>query len=480
MIAVAGCLLGGLITVPAEGFGVPLRTGIAAEPSVPELNQALTNVRALGGQFQRLTFSWRAIAPSVPPPGFEPANPDDPAYHWGEVDRVIAATVAHGLTPFIGINEPPTWGQAPPGAGEDSPDPAQLALFAHAFATRYDGSQPGLPWIRYWEIWNEPNASFFMAPQLREGRLVSVESYRAMLNDSSAAIHGANPEDIVIGGALFPNGIRTSSVTAIAPLEFTRDLFCLSAGPRPRRVCNTHVSVDAWSVHPYTSGGPSTRPADPDNVWVQNLGSLTKLIQAAQRLGTLVSAHPVQTWVTEFGWGSTPPAPAGVPLTLEQRWVSETLYFAWRAGVSMFSWYALRDEPAAYPNPYGGLYFECPLGIGCDTPKPAAAAYRFPFVAYASPRRRVLVWGRTPAGAPGSVQIQWLGKGHWQGLAKLKTDGDGIFTARLSLPRGANPRSALLRAIQGMGSVSASLGGSASPSFSLRRPPNLLVTPFGD
>jgi Cellulase (glycosyl hydrolase family 5) len=459
-------------TQRAGAFGVPLQTGISADPSGPEMNQALTHARALGSQFQRLTFSWRAIAPATPPPGFDAANPNDPAYNWGEVDRVIAATLAHGLTPYIGINEPPTWAQSPPGSGEESPDPGQLAQFTQAFATRYSGSQPGLPWIRYWEIWNEPNASYFLLPQLQAGRVVSVENYRAMLDDASAAIHAANPEDVVIGGALFPNGVANSSVTAIAPLEFMRELLCLSPGPRPQRTCTTQVNVDAISVHPYTSGGPSTLPANPNNVWIANLGSLTSLVKSAQSLGTLVSTHPAQTWVTEFGWGSTPPAPAGVPLALEQRWVAETLYRAWSAGVSQFSWYALRDEALQAPNAYGGLYFECPQGISCDTPKPAAAAFRFPFVVYPFAKHRVLVWGRTPAGARGSVQIQWLRGHRWRTLVKLQTDGDGIFTAHPLLPRKAGAKNALLRAVQA--------GAGASPSFSLRRTPDILIKPFGN
>jgi hypothetical protein len=231
------------------------------------------------------------------------------------------------------------------------------------------------------------------------------------------------------------------------------------------------VNVDAVSVHPYTSGGPSTLPANPDNVWIANLGSLTSLAQAAQRLGTLVSAQPVQTWVTEFSWDSNPPDPKGVPAQLEQRWVAETLYRGWHGGISVFNWYSLRDSPLASSPEQGGLYFECPQGIYCDQPKPAAAAFRFPFVAYTSSKRRALVWGRTPEGAPGTVRIQWLQGRRWRRLATLRTDRDGIFTGRPSLPRGANPKSALLRAVRS--------GGEASPSFSLHRTPDILVTPFG-
>src|SRR6202023_4065510 len=102
-------------------------------------------------------------------------------------------------------------------------------------------------------------------------------------------------------------------------------LFCLFTGAKPRRVCQTTVNVDVWSVHPYTSGGPSTQPANPDNVWIANLKSLTALVHAAQRVGTLVSMSPAQMWVNEFGWNSNPPDHGGAPVGLEQRWVAETL-----------------------------------------------------------------------------------------------------------------------------------------------------------
>jgi hypothetical protein len=461
----------GTHTQQAHAFGVPLYTGIDVYTGGPEGDQTLTHVKALGAQFLRITFSWNRIAPASPPPGFEPANPDDPSYQWGDVDKELAAIVARGLTPLVGIARPPAWGQSPVGAGENSPDPNQLALFTRAFAARYNGLHPGLPWVRDWEVWNEPNATYFLEPQIQENRIVSVDTYRAMINAVSAAVHGVRPDDVVVGGALFPNGLRRATETAIAPLEFVRGLFCLSAGPHPHKTCNTQVNVDAMSVHPYTTGGPSTLPANPDNVWIDNLGALTALDQAAQRLGTLVSANPVQTWVTEFSWDSSPPDPKGVPAKLEQRWVAETLYRAWQGGVSVFTWYSLRDQP--YPASYqqAGLYYECPQGVSCDTPKPAAGAFRFPFVAYSAAKRRVLVWGRTPEGVPGKVQVQWLRGRSWKRLATLTTDSDGIFTARPSLPRGANPKSALLRAVQS--------GGSTSPSFSLQRIPDILVKPFG-
>jgi hypothetical protein len=456
----------------ALGFGVALQTAISMyPPDGAEGVTALEHVHGTGARLVRLAVSWRQAAPASPPPGFDPANPNDPAYNWSEFDRLVRGAVASGLEPMIDIMRPPSWAQAPLGAGVERPDPAQLGLFAHVAASRYDGSRPGLPWVRYWEVWNEPNVSFFLQPQIQSGRIVSVDTYRTMVNDFAAGVHRARRDNLVIGGELFPNGVNRPGITAIAPLDFTRRLFCLSAGARPRRVCNTRVAVDVWSVHPYTSGGPSTRPANPDNIWIANLQSLTNLVRAAQRLSTLTSTRPAQTWVTEFSWDSNPPDPQGVPLRLEQRWVAETLYRSWQAGINVFTWFGLWDQPLGLSLFQSGLYFACSGGIYCDTPKPAAAAFRFPFVAYPSPKRRVLLWGRTPEGVVGSVSIQWRQGRHWRALATLATDPDGIFSARLTLPREASPTQVLLRAVD--------LGVGASPSFSLHRPPDIPVTPFG-
>lgn len=456
----------------AQAFGVELQTGLASYPPFGAPGEVvLARTRSAGAHFLKLALSWRTIAPANPPPGFDAANPYDPSYRWKHLDWTISSAIAHGLTPVVDILEPPSWAESPPGSSQTRPNLTAFTMFTQAIVTRYDGSQPGLPRVTYWEAWNEPNGSFFLEPQIEGNRVVSVEFYREMLNDFASVVHGVNSDNVVIGGALFPNEVRRPGVTAIAPLDFTRELFCLSAGAKPSLVCNTRVNVDVWSVHPYTSGGPSTLPANRKNIWIANLNSITATVRAAQKLGTLVSSHPAQVWVSEFGWNSSPPTHSGVPLNLERRWVAETLYLAWRAEISVFTWFQLADEAVGVSPFQSGIYFFCAGGVSCETPKPAAAAFRFPFVAYAKPRRRVLVWGRTPAGTPGRVRIQWLQGSSWRMFALLSTDGDGIFTASLPLPRRASPTSAQLRAIQ--------VGGESAPAFSLRQPPNLAVTPFG-
>lgn len=470
---VVSLIVGALYAESADANGVALQTAVAADPPASREGELmLARIRDAGSKFVRMELDWNGVAPASPPPGFQPANPNDPSYRWRKADRAIDQAVAAGLEPIVDIRSPPSWAQAPPGAGVNSPDPGQFGQFAAAAAARYDGSTPGQPRVRYWDVWNEPNSSYFLQPQTQAGRVVSVNTYRTMIEDFAAAVHGVLADNVVIGGELFPNGVNRGGLTAIAPLEFTRMLFCISAGPRPRRVCGVRVPVDVWSTHPYTSGGPSTVPANPNNVWLSNLGTLVSTVRAAQSLGTLVSAHPAQTWITEFSWDSNPPDPKGVPVGLERRWVAEALYRSWAAGIGVFTWFSLGDEPLASSPFQSGLYFECSgWGVACDTHKPSEEAFRFPFVAYGQRSHKVLVWGRTPAGVPATIQVQWLQGSRWRGLVRLSTDGDGIFTAWVSLPRRVSPTGALLRAV--------ALGVGPSPAFSLHAPPNLLVTPFG-
>ena len=110
-----------------------------------------------------------------------------------------------------------------------------------------------------------------------------------------------------------------------------------------------------------------------------SLGDLPKarsVLNAAVRARHVVSTHPVQFWVTEFSWDSKPPDSHGVPLGLEAQWVSEALFRVWRAGVSMFTWFLLKDDPSEqHAVPVRALL---PQREGRSR---ALTAFRFPFVA---------------------------------------------------------------------------------------------------
>jgi hypothetical protein len=194
---------------------------------------------------------------------------------------------------------------------------------------------------------------------------------------------------------------------------------------------------------------------------------MKRLLNAAIQQGRFSSRGAVAFWVTEFGWDSSPADPRGVPLRLHARWVSEALYRMWDAGVTLVTWYRLRDGPADGPV-QSGLWFRCTAGIACDTPKSLSLqAFRFPFVAFRSGKRRVRVWGRTPDGTAAKVVIERSSKGKWRKLRTLRAGANGVFRKRIRGPR--------------RGSIRARLAGSkdAAIGFSLKRPPDMPVNPFG-
>jgi len=126
----------------------------------------------------------------VKPPLFDPTDPASPSYGWTSFDQLIIRATSRGLAPILSIVRPPTWATvAPePGAEKTLPDPAELGAFALAAARRYSGVFNGLPRVRYWQVWNEPNISLFFRPQFLNGQPFSPGWYRRMVNEVAQAV----------------------------------------------------------------------------------------------------------------------------------------------------------------------------------------------------------------------------------------------------------------------------------------------------
>ena len=161
---------------------------------------------------------------------------------------------------------------------------------------------------------------------------------------------------------------------------------------------------------------------------------LAKTLRAGARHGRIRSSRRAELWVTEWGWDSNPPDPRGVPAALHARWVSESAYLMWRSGVTVATWFFLRDGDGRDSRIQSGLYLRCPQGVACDTPKLSLESFRFPFVAIRE-RKRVVVWGRTPRGQKAKVIVERAAGSGWKRVATLQTDRYGIFTRKLRKPR---------------------------------------------
>jgi hypothetical protein len=448
-----------------------LDTGVDDTGLLTSANPALglTRVRGAGASALRIVLPWASVAPqgSLRPAGFDAADPRDPRYRWTAFDKQVQLIVAHGLQPIVVIFQAPAWaeGKGDGPKGTRRPDPGELGLFAMAAARRYSGSFEGLPRVRYWQIWNEPNLDMFLSPQVSNGTLVSGNWYRRMVNAAASAIHTANRGNIVVAGGTSPFG-RHGWYWATSPLEFTRQVLCMRGRRAPSAACALRTAFDVWAHHPYTDGGPSHHASRPDDVSLPDLPKLQRLLSAAWAAREVIAARRPPLWVTEFSWDTNPPDPRALPTRLQARWVSEALYRMWRSGVSLVTWFQLRDEPLSKSNFQSGLYFYDGPFFKLNRPKPALTAFRFPFVAFRS-HGRVFVWGRTPDSAPHAVVVQQVFRGRWHRVRVVRANRYGIFTARMRVPLRGRFRALLA-------------GETASLAFALKAPADVTISnPFG-
>jgi hypothetical protein len=416
-----------LISTPAT---IPLRTALFdANFQGPQQSLAFPMATAAGATYVRLNVAWRDMAPATPSVDFVASDPTSPGYSWAALDSTVEAADSAGLTPILDITGTPDWAykNLPDGINGGTPKASDLGAFATALATHYDGLTVGVPAEHVFQVWNEANLSLDLNP-------VSASAYRGMVNAVADAVHGVDSDNLVVAGDLDPFGHPKSKKQkwySVAPLAFMRSLLCLSKGSHPHTTCHTPVRFDVWSHHPYTFGGPFGRAKLPDDVELGDMPRMRALLKAGVRLNQVVSAHPVQFWVTEFGWDTNPPRPHAASLALAARWTAESLHQMWLSGVSLITWFLLEDY--ASPSPYqSGLYFHA-SSLEDARPKPSLTAFRFPFVAYLGKKGAVTVWGRDATSDKETVTIQLRhGKsGRWRSVALVSSNANGIFQAKL-------------------------------------------------
>jgi hypothetical protein len=245
-----------------------------------------------------------------------------------------------------------------------------------------------------------------------------------------------------------------------------RELLCMKGRKSPKPSCKKRTRFDIWSHNPYTLGEPTHHANGTDNVSLGDLPEMRRLLDAAARAGHIILRDRVQFWVTEFSWDSNPPDPKGVPVALHARWVAEALYRMWQSGVSLVTWFKLRDAPIDASPFQSGLYAYDGATPLFARGKPALAAFRFPFVAFRTNARTIRVWGRTPDNHPAMIAIEQLVNTQWQQIATLVANDSGMFTAAVQTERAGLMRARMDKVI--------------SPTFSLETPPPLtLENPFG-
>ena len=374
----------------------------------PALELRLGTLDQLGTRLVRHMLNWREIAPTKPR---HPAVSSDPAYRWAATDQVLGALHAHGTTVLVAFYRVPSWANGGKSSSVVPNDKHALADFAAAVAKRY-------PWLRLWEVWNEPNFQSFLKPN-------SPRLYvQRMLNPTYRALHALSSSNRVAGGATAP--LSTSS--GISPVTFMRGM---------RRA---GALLDAYSHHAYPVTPGETPFGFAHGVCryckgVLTLANLPALVREVRR-----DFGPKRIWLTESGWQTNPPDRAGVSPALQARYVAESALRARSAPlVDILIHFILRDE--ARPNGWqSGLMW------ASGRAKPSFTSFMLPIAEAARSGRRTSIWGQVrPGTGRRPYLLEHFTGGHWAAVGRpALTDGDGSYERVVNGVKGARYRIAWL------------------------------------
>jgi hypothetical protein len=472
IVAAAGLVLALSMTpsarAAAPGMALGLYDGDFTSPSADTRDTALDRSVQAGAEYVLIYVNWSNVAPGVRPLGFNAANPADPNYNWSNVDAAVRDAANRGLKVLISFVYAPSWAEGPnrPSVADSptgtwEPNPADVGDFAHALASRYSGTFAGLPAVRHWQLWAEPNLGVNLDPQFVGNQATGPDVYRPMLNAFYANIKAVSPSNVVITGGTAPYGNLTRggglAYQRMQPLTFWKGLLCYSTGVNRKKhrkkqkhkgrqavaaaksgklipePCPNPAHFDVAAHHPINVGAPTRSALNPEDISTPDLYKLKRVLRAAAASGRLAPGGAKPIWATEIWWNSNPPG-RGLPLAKQARYLEQGFYVLWKQGVGATFWFEVRDlqQDGVNPIPTSGLFFRN------GTPKPALQAYQFPFVTERLSRSRVRAWGEAPHGGPVDIQI----RGHH--LKTLQAGDNRVFVGILHLGRKAN-----LRAVQG-------------------------------
>jgi hypothetical protein len=467
-IVAAGLLAGagaGALSPPARAATVRgLGVGLTDDPlflrsSPSQQAYWLGRARTLGSGWVRLGAIWAQIAPGSRPAHFRAADPADRAYNWSLLDQAVREAVAHGQTPVINVHGTPAWAEGADrpswaGLGTWVPSAPAFGAFARALARRYSGhfADPlhrgrKLPRVRYFQAWNEPNLLGYLSPQWvldAHNHVVAYSPglYRSLLNAFYAGVKRSVPGDIVIAAGTAPYGDAPGQGSGrIQPRTFLEGLFCLNGALRRTGCPGGAAHLDGLDHHVYSP--PWYSSPSGNDISVPDLNRIWSVLAAARRLHTVAPNTPKSLWISEFGVNSNPSDAAA--LALQAHYLELDLFEFWSEHVSNAFWFSLRDPGLAA----GSFFATGGLITQAGTAKPAASAFRFPFVAVPAGHRRATVWGRAPRG--GTVVIERLAGKRWRRVTSLRTGSDHVFYGRIHL--------------SGKPQVRAVIGGHASASW---------------
>jgi hypothetical protein len=366
------------------------------------LDKHLAVVDKLGPGVVRYTLRWDLIAPTKPK---RATNPDDKAYDWSIADPVLKGLRAHHVQVLVTLFGAPRWAN-----GHHAPNFAPrskwtLASFAVAASERY-------PFVRLWEVWNEPNLRRFLRPN-------SPRIYvTRLLNPTVAALHAERRGLRVAGGATSPRKVPSG----MAPIRFMRGMRA------------AHAHLDAYSHHPY----PTSRFETPTKAncryckGILTMARLPDLLREVRR-----DFGRKRIWLTEYGYQTNPPDRwFGVSQARQAAYLAQAARIAYKAPyVDLLIHFLVRDERAVGRWQSGLFTFG-------GSAKPSFRAFAIPLLQLSRRGSRSVLWGqlRPRRGRQRYILQRAVGR-HWRAVGHARwTSRRGFFTRPVKAVHGARFR----------------------------------------
>jgi len=370
----------------------------------PRLEARLDTLDRLGAKLVRYTVDWRAIAKHKPR---RAVNPGDPAYDWSNADAVLKGLHERKIGVIVTLARTPAWANGGRGANGMPRSKYSLSAFALAVARRY-------PWVRLWEIWNEPNLRRFLKPN-------SPALYvRRLLNPTYAVLKRTRLSNRIAGGATSPR--RTPS--GLSPVAFMRGMRA------------AHARLDAYSHHPY----PVTRGERPSGFargvckyckGLLTLANLPVLLKEVRR-----DFGPKRIWLTEYGYQTNPPDRFGVSRSAKAKYVAQGALRAKSARfVDVLIHFVVRDEPQL-SGWQSGLF------SAAGVVKPSFNSFMLPIVQSARRGLRTTIWGQVrPGKGRRWYRLQRLAHRRWVSIGHpTRTSVFGPYTRVIRARQGTRLR----------------------------------------
>lgn len=276
--------------------------------------------KELGVDVFQFQIHWDEVAPTRPQ---HPRDPNDPAYEWGEIDKVVNEAWRNGVGLAALVQRSPRWangGRVPIWAPKK---PKDFAAFLVAASKRY-------PTIRRWMIWGEPARAENFQPMQR-GQKKGPRAYAALLDKSYAALKSVHRSNVVIGGMTLNGG-------TIFPPDFIRWMK-LPNGRPPR--------MDLWGHNPFDARFPKVADGPLGHFrGFNDIDTLYSEIKATYRAG---HRKVPRLWLSEWTIVSDHPLPLFSGFYVSRTGQAQRLKAAYKIArrekyVAGLGWFSLLDE----------------------------------------------------------------------------------------------------------------------------------------